>query len=259
MKQINWEDANLDDHPDYADDIARAVDNLADCIEIFLPHEKAKSGSDPRAIVPDAMFGPHTSYDAAVSVEQLINPMREQHGCITGSLRVFAPLWAIRQELWRLYELQGWNDIPTNQLPAGPDKAISSMALPSSFISGMSQRYRILARLLAYAAGGSAPTTAAVREKVPTIVVTAMAQATPESSAEETPESSAEQRAIGVLVIHPKWSKKRLAEEVGCHPKTLSKGRAPLLHSAIEAYKMRDLPRGEKAPDGTVEAWEEAP
>lgn len=252
MSQINWEAADLDDHPKYAARIAREVVNFADCIEVFLPHEEAKSDSDPRSNVPDATFGPHTAYNAAVSVEQLINPMQEQHGCLTGSLSVFAPLWAIRQELWRLYEMQGWHDIPTIQLPAGVDTAISSTRFPSSYISGMSLRFRILARLLVHASKNSPLSPAPDKERVPPKALDAMARA--------TQEGSLEQRAIAILVIHPDWSKARIAKKLKCHPKSLAKGRAPRLDDAIKAYKTRAPPsRGTKAPDGTVEAWEDTP
>jgi hypothetical protein len=165
MNQINWEKDDLDDHPVYAGQIAAAVINLADCVEMFLPHERAKSIVDPRVLAPDVLWGPETAYNAAVSVEELINPMLEEYGCIGGTMGVFAPLFAIRKEMWSLYELQGWNDLPIIQIPAVFGTAISSQPLPSNHLSAISHRLRLSARILSHAVGNSATTADSEAEK----------------------------------------------------------------------------------------------
>lgn len=74
----------------------------------------------------------------------------------------------------------------------------------------------------------------------------------------EEVKTSYEARALQVLVVHPDWSNKQIAVEIGCHPKTLAKGRAPHLHAAKRAFKEPpSIPHGSKSPDGDTEAWSE--
>lgn len=72
----------------------------------------------------------------------------------------------------------------------------------------------------------------------------------------EAEKETVEQRALAVLMKHPDWTKKRIAEAVPCHPKSLAPKRAPLLHKAIQIVKSRNLPDGSKSADGKIEAWE---
>ena len=61
-----------------------------------------------------------------------------------------------------------------------------------------------------------------------------------------------------MLIAHPEWTNKRIAEEVGCHPKTLS--RPGSFREARKAIKGADcrLPRGSKNGEtGDIEAWDD--
>jgi hypothetical protein len=75
--------------------------------------------------------------------------------------------------------------------------------------------------------------------------------------ADETPATKVE-LALGVLIAHPEWTNKRIAKEVGCHPKSLSRSvRFTEARAAIKSGKQR-LPRGTKdATTGSLEAWKE--
>jgi hypothetical protein len=59
------------------------------------------------------------------------------------------------------------------------------------------------------------------------------------------PQMSAEERAIGVLLAHPGWTNRQIAERVGCHPKHLS--RLPTFRryqAALRALAKEARPRG---------------
>lgn len=72
-----------------------------------------------------------------------------------------------------------------------------------------------------------------------------------------TKQPSLDSLAVGVFLDHPDWTKKQIAEYLGCHKGSLTPKRCPKLASAIRASRTSDLPRGSKDRDGNMEAWEE--
>jgi len=76
----------------------------------------------------------------------------------------------------------------------------------------------------------------------------------------ESESTSHEARALALLVEHPDWTDKQIAEHVPCHAKSLY--RWPRFKAARNAEKQgrNDLPCGTKYPDGDgssqVEAWD---
>jgi hypothetical protein len=64
--------------------------------------------------------------------------------------------------------------------------------------------------------------------------------------------------ALVILFKHPDWTNKRIAGELGCHPKTLSRfERLRTARLAIRSARA-DLPRGRKDREtGNIEAWDE--
>jgi hypothetical protein len=81
--------------------------------------------------------------------------------------------------------------------------------------------------------------------------------------AKPMPESnmSVEARALAVFFQHPDWTKKEIADEVGCHEKSLAPSRCKKLDAAIKARKSGIDPdhphhRGTKDSEGNLEAYE---
>ncbi len=77
-----------------------------------------------------------------------------------------------------------------------------------------------------------------------------------------SPNVSLDVKAVGVFLEHPDWTKKRIAEELGYHEKSLCPRRCPKLDAAIRAQRARIDPsvkvrRGSKDRDGNLEAWDE--
>lgn len=76
----------------------------------------------------------------------------------------------------------------------------------------------------------------------------------------ESESTSHEARALALLVEHPDWTDKQIAEHIPCHAKSLY--RWPRFKVARQAEKQgrNDLPRGTKYPDddgsSQVEAWD---
>jgi len=73
-------------------------------------------------------------------------------------------------------------------------------------------------------------------------------------------EAKVESKAIAVFLENKDWTKKRIAEEIGCHEKSLAPSRCPNLNALIKAHQdyskeTHRIPRGEKSKDGVVEAW----
>ncbi len=70
------------------------------------------------------------------------------------------------------------------------------------------------------------------------------------------PRISTESKAVAAFFEKPTLNKKQIAELIGCHPKTLSKRKAPKLHQAMQAYAGPNckVPSGQKSADGSVEA-----
>jgi hypothetical protein len=69
---------------------------------------------------------------------------------------------------------------------------------------------------------------------------------------------SKEQQALAVLVKHPDWTNKQIADEIGAHEKSLS--RWSIFQKAKEAQKTvrKDFPEGSKdGQTGDLEAWEQ--
>jgi hypothetical protein len=74
-------------------------------------------------------------------------------------------------------------------------------------------------------------------------------------------EVSLDSRALAVFIEHRDWTKKRIAEHLGCHEKSLAPNRCPKLARAVAASNAPIDPgrpplRGSKDSDGTLEAWE---
>lgn len=64
-----------------------------------------------------------------------------------------------------------------------------------------------------------------------------------------------DQRATACFIQHQGWTKKRIAEEIGCHEKQLCPKRAPFLTAAMAAAKSGNAPpSGSKSADGQLEA-----
>jgi hypothetical protein len=69
--------------------------------------------------------------------------------------------------------------------------------------------------------------------------------------------ASREDQALAVLVIHPDWTKKQIAADIGCNPKQLAPKRMPRLAKAMAVYRERSLPSGTKDKETrTMEAWD---
>jgi hypothetical protein len=69
-------------------------------------------------------------------------------------------------------------------------------------------------------------------------------------------------RALAVFLEHTDWSKKRIAQHLGCNEKSLCPARCPRLAAAIAAHTSTIDPgrrrlRGSKDANGNLEAWEE--
>ncbi len=61
-----------------------------------------------------------------------------------------------------------------------------------------------------------------------------------------------------LLMKHTDWSNKRIAEELGCHPKSLSRFERFGTMRQVAAANRAKMPRGRKDRDtGHIEAWEE--
>jgi hypothetical protein len=87
------------------------------------------------------------------------------------------------------------------------------------------------------------------------------AEATPSEQAVSRAETI-EAKAVATWFQHKDWTKKQIAEAIGCHEKQLSPKRCPTLAAAIQAYKdsneaNRRQVRGSKDKEGTVEAYED--
>ncbi len=68
---------------------------------------------------------------------------------------------------------------------------------------------------------------------------------------------SLDAKALSVFIEHPDWTKKKIAEHLGCNAKSLTPKRCPKLKDAIAAYKAKPTTRrGSKDSDGNVEAWD---
>ncbi len=63
-----------------------------------------------------------------------------------------------------------------------------------------------------------------------------------------------EQRALAVLVVHPDWTVKRIAEEVGTRREYLSSKDCPKFKAARAAIRTSSIPFGSKRKDGSIEA-----
>jgi hypothetical protein len=77
------------------------------------------------------------------------------------------------------------------------------------------------------------------------------------------PKLSLDARALALFLDHTDWTKKKIADALGCHEKSLSPRRCPRLTAAIAAHKSpidpdRPRPRGSKDSEGNLEAWTEA-
>lgn len=67
-----------------------------------------------------------------------------------------------------------------------------------------------------------------------------------------------EDRAMVLLSRHPDWSNKCIADELSCHPKSLSRFERFAMMRQVAAANRLKLPRGQKDRDtGRVEAWED--
>jgi hypothetical protein len=71
-------------------------------------------------------------------------------------------------------------------------------------------------------------------------------------------------RALAVFVNHQNWSKKQIAEYVGCNDRSLAPKRCPKLAQAIAASRAKidnngRMIRGSKDDRRNLEAWEEDP
>lgn len=94
-----------------------------------------------------------------------------------------------------------------------------------------------------------------------------MALQAPAPAVEAMPQSKGEQpsldaRALAVFIQHRDWTKKRIAKHLHCNEKSLAPARCPKLAAAIAANKAtrdpgRNLRRGSKGADGSLEAWDE--
>jgi hypothetical protein len=78
----------------------------------------------------------------------------------------------------------------------------------------------------------------------------------------DTAHPSLDARALAVFLEHTDWTKKRIAEYLGCNAKSLCPDRCPRLTNAMAAYKSPIDPdrrhiRGWKDKDGTLEAYED--
>ena len=66
-----------------------------------------------------------------------------------------------------------------------------------------------------------------------------------------------ENDAKAMLVIHPDWTNIRLAEELGCHPKTLSGFKEFRAFRKVLASTRNQIPLGRKnSKTGDIESWE---
>jgi len=52
-------------------------------------------------------------------------------------------------------------------------------------------------------------------------------------------------------------TKAQMATKLGCNAKSLAPKRCPQLAAAMGAFRALDLPRGKKAADGGMEAWDD--
>jgi hypothetical protein len=73
---------------------------------------------------------------------------------------------------------------------------------------------------------------------------------------------SLDAQAVAVYLDHPDWTKKQIAEFLGCNEKSLAPKRCRKLAAAIAANIAAIDPgrrrlHGSKDPDGNLEAWEE--
>jgi hypothetical protein len=85
--------------------------------------------------------------------------------------------------------------------------------------------------------------------------------ATPEPS-DKSRTKSLDVRALALFFAQQDWTKRRIAQELGCNVKSLTPQRCPKLASAIAAWRSRRDPdrptiRGSKDKHGRVEAWED--
>ena len=73
----------------------------------------------------------------------------------------------------------------------------------------------------------------------------------------EKPQMSLDARAVAVFFEHCDWTKKQIAEHLGCHEKSLAPKRCPNLHKAMAIWKAADRRsiRGSKNAEGDLEAW----
>ncbi len=102
--------------------------------------------------------------------------------------------------------------------------------------------YDLLAAIRAKASQGDTPPT-----KAPLPV-----------TGQQEPKPSLDARALAVFIDHPDWTKKKMAEHLGCNEKSLAPRRCVKLDAAIRAYKAKPkMRRGSRDSDGNLEAWEE--
>jgi hypothetical protein len=70
--------------------------------------------------------------------------------------------------------------------------------------------------------------------------------------------ASLDAMAVAVFIDHPEWTKKKIANHLGKHEKSLAPTRCPKLDAAIKAYKAKPpTVRGSKDSEGNVEAWDD--
>jgi hypothetical protein len=67
-----------------------------------------------------------------------------------------------------------------------------------------------------------------------------------------------EDRAVALLLKHPDWTNKRIAGELNCHPKSLSRFKRFKAARRAAASGRDDRPRGWRDREtGHIEAWDD--
>jgi hypothetical protein len=68
--------------------------------------------------------------------------------------------------------------------------------------------------------------------------------------------ASLDAKATVIFLEHRDWTKKQIAEHLGCHEKSLARKRCPGLELAMTTAKAVTAPRRGSKQDGAIEAWE---
>lgn len=133
----------------------------------------------------------------------------------------------------------------------------SEKIMPSDWWQGSDQKPKCAIRYVALGRAGAPHFKGEAQLKAFLDQVTADLERRGESGPGSPKGLSKEALALAVLVDHPDWTHKRIAEAAGCHEKSLNRMKKFMAAKAALEQGQSGIPRGSKAKDGTIEAWDE--